>query len=75
MPTGAQLLTNRAREASPPDAGVYTAAPGQCVVHGTQSGLTLRGSPNAVIDASGSTFGVCVGELGPLSPAGCPRSR
>jgi parallel beta-helix repeat protein len=52
--------------------GVYTAPPGTCVVHVTQSDLTLRGSPNAVIDASGHTFGVCVGELGPLSPAGCP---
>jgi parallel beta-helix repeat protein len=39
----------------------------------TQSGLTLRGSRNAVIDASGRPFGVCVGRLhSPIRPEGCP---
>jgi parallel beta-helix repeat protein len=64
-------------EAAPGDVievlpGVYAGAPGPCVVHVRQSGLTLRGRADAVIDASGHTFGVCVGELGPISPEGCP---
>jgi parallel beta-helix repeat protein len=53
--------------------GVYTGTPGDpCVVQVSQSGLTLRGSRDAVIDAAGHTFGVCVGERGPIGPEGCP---
>jgi parallel beta-helix repeat protein len=53
--------------------GVYTGTPGDpCVVEVSQSGLTLRGSPDAVIDAAGHTFGVCVGERAPIGPEGCP---
>ena len=53
--------------------GVYTGTPGDpCVVQVSQSGLTLRGSQSAVIDAAGHTFGVCVGERGPIGPEGCP---
>src|SRR5262245_28387025 len=53
--------------------GVYTGTPGvPCVVEVSQSGLTLGGSPDAVIDAAGHTFGVCVGERGPIGPEGCP---
>jgi len=53
--------------------GVYTGTPGdRCVVQVSQSGLTLRGSRNAVIDAADHLFGVCVGERGPIGPEGCP---
>jgi parallel beta-helix repeat protein len=53
--------------------GVYTGTPGDpAVVHVTTSGLTLRGSPGAVIDAAGHPFGVIVGVPGPIGPAGCP---
>jgi parallel beta-helix repeat protein len=65
-------------EAEPGDtvsvlSGVYTGTPGDpCVVQVSQSGLTLRGSQSAVIDAAGHTFGVCVGQRGPIGPEGCP---
>lgn len=53
--------------------GVYTGTPGEaCVVQVSQSGITLLGSPDAVIDADGHTFGVCVGERVPIGPEGCP---
>src|SRR5262245_7469809 len=53
--------------------GVYAGTPGDaCVVQVHQSGLTLQGDPNAVIDASGHTFGICVGQRGPIGPEGCP---
>jgi parallel beta-helix repeat protein len=53
--------------------GVYTGTAGDaCVVQVSQSGITLRGSRNAVIDATGHRFGLCVGERGPIGPEGCP---
>ena len=53
--------------------GVYTGTAGDaCVVEVGQSGITLKGSHDAVIDATGHTFGICVGERGPIGPEGCP---
>ena len=53
--------------------GTYTGMPGyDSVVHVRTSGITIRGSRQAVIDATGFEYGIMVGEPAPLSPDGCP---
>jgi parallel beta-helix repeat protein len=53
--------------------GRYTGTPGaDSVVHVQTSGITIRGSWQAVIDATGFEYGIMVGEDAPLTPAGCP---
>ncbi len=53
--------------------GVYTGTAGDdAVVTITTDDLTLIGSRNAVIDASGFEYGIMVGDDGPIGPGGCP---
>lgn len=53
--------------------GTYTGTPGDdAVVHVRTSGITIKGSKNAVIDATGFEYGIMVGEDAPINAAGCP---
>lgn len=53
--------------------GIYTGTPGdESVVDVQKSGITITGSENAVIDASGFEYGIMVGADVPITAAGCP---
>jgi len=52
--------------------GTYSGSGGQALVHVRTSGLTLRASRAAVIDARGHRYGVLVGEGAPTSADRCP---
>lgn len=53
--------------------GVYTGTPGdESVVDVQTSDLTITGTWNAVIDATGFEYGIMVGQDVPITPAGCP---
>jgi parallel beta-helix repeat protein len=53
--------------------GVYTGTAGdEAVVTIKKSGITIRGSTDAVIDASGFEYGILVGEDAELTADGCP---
>jgi parallel beta-helix repeat protein len=53
--------------------GVYTGTAGNdSVVDVQTSGLTITGSKNAVIDATGFEYGIMVGPDVPITAAGCP---
>lgn len=53
--------------------GVYTGAPGkEAVFTVKKSGITIRGSTDALIDASGFKYGILVGEDAELTAEGCP---
>jgi parallel beta-helix repeat protein len=54
-------------------AGIHTGTPGNdSVVDIQTSGITIRGSHNAVIDATGFEYGIMVGPDSPIGPRGCP---
>lgn len=53
--------------------GTYTGTPGDdSVVDVQTSNITIRGSWNAVIDATGFEYGIMVGQDAAIVPAGCP---
>ena len=53
--------------------GTYTGTPGDdSVVDVQTSNIAIRGTWNAVIDATGFEYGIMVGQDAPIGPAGCP---
>lgn len=53
-------------------AGTYTGTTGESVVTVQKSGITIMGTTDAVIDATGFEYGLMVGDDAPISAAGCP---